>query len=398
MAQQRPDPRGPPSAPSNAQFTQLPPPSNSQFNQLPPPSNSQFNQLPPPSLGGLVPPSHFMLRPRSLGAELEAEKRRGQALEAELEAERGRSKALGAELEAERGRVQALGAELEAEKGRGQALEAELEALRGRVQALEAELAAEKGRDRALGAELESRKGRGQDKGVEPPSEEVQLRARLSALGQILSLQEPQQAPPPAQVRRWRQKVFELLVQVRTQEGTEEELREQVAARSRQVTSLELRLCQEGQEVSRQRLRAEAAEEKLRELGTALGRLSGSVGVALAQVTKVTEATRALGTLSSRLGRAGQRLSGLVALGRTRRHRDPEGTSRDKSVTPEVTSQQVTPARDGTGPPPGRVALASLLSHLQAVGSALLGDIGDPQGPVTSLRTRDIISDVIQGL
>ncbi|XP_050163648.1 coiled-coil alpha-helical rod protein 1-like [Myiozetetes cayanensis] len=249
--------------------------------------------------------------------------------------------ALQAELEAERRRGQALEAELEAERRRVQALGAELEALRGRVHALEAVLA-EKGRGQVPGEGLEAKDGHGQDKGAEPPSEELQLRARLSALGHLLTLQDPQ-APPPAQVSGWRRKVFELLVQVRTQEGTERHLRDQVAARSRQVTRLERRLREEGQEVTWQRLRAEAAEAALGELGQAL----------------------------------------------------------DRSVSPLCHLQgcpqpppEATPGGDTKMPPPGRVGVALLLSHLQAVGSALLGDT-PPVGsslaqfvPMTSSETQ----------
>ncbi|XP_065521057.1 collagen alpha-2(I) chain-like [Lathamus discolor] len=123
-----------------------------------------------PPATGLIPPSHFMLRPpgpsiRTLEAELEAERRRSQALEVELEAERGRSQTLEAELEAERGRSQTLEAELEAERGRSQ------------------------------------------DQGAEPIGGQPQecqaqflLQARLSAMGHILALQEKElsrELPPP---------------------------------------------------------------------------------------------------------------------------------------------------------------------------------------------------------
>ncbi|XP_074666513.1 uncharacterized protein LOC141917303 [Strix aluco] len=242
-------------------------------------------------LRGLVPPSHFVLRPpgpstRPLEAELEAEKRRGQALEVELDAEKrrgqaleaelgvekGRGQALEAELEAERRRGQALEAELEAERRRGQALEVELEAEKRRGQALEAELEAERRRGQALEAELEAGKRRGQAQGTEPdggqPLEECQaqvlLQARLSALGHILTLQEHElgrELPPPgvpvamapprlqALLGRWREKVFTLLVQLRVQEEVQRVLRAQVGtlgaavtAGTRRVKRLELSL------------------------------------------------------------------------------------------------------------------------------------------------------------
>nr|XP_041568587.1 uncharacterized protein LOC115493088 isoform X7 [Taeniopygia guttata] len=208
------------------------------------PSAPQCSQLHPPSLEGLIPPSHFVLRPRSLGAELEAERGRVQELEAELKALRGRS--------------QCLEAELEAEKGRSRVLAAELSVLRGRGQRLEAELEAEKGRSQILEMELETLRGRGLGpEGAEPSPEQVLL-------------------------GRWRQKVFQLLLQVRLQRGQELQLQGQVrslgaavAAGSRQVSLLELRLRQAEQErqaLSQERLRAEAAEEELGKLGQALSR------------------------------------------------------------------------------------------------------------------------------
>ncbi|XP_072777273.1 uncharacterized protein [Taeniopygia guttata] len=214
------------------------------------PSAPQCSQLHPPSLEGLIPPSHFVLRPRSLGAELEAERGRVQELEAELKALRGRS--------------QCLEAELEAEKGRSRVLAAELSVLRGRGQRLEAELEAEKGRSQILEMELETLRGRGLGpEGAEPSPEQVLL-------------------------GRWRQKVFQLLLQVRLQRGQELQLQGQVrslgaavAAGSRQVSLLELRLRQAEQErqaLSQERLRAEAAEEELGKLGQALSRVPGPTG------------------------------------------------------------------------------------------------------------------------
>nr|XP_041568584.1 uncharacterized protein LOC115493088 isoform X4 [Taeniopygia guttata] len=248
------------------------------------PSAPQCSQLHPPSLEGLIPPSHFVLRPRSLGAELEAERGRVQELEAELKALRGRS--------------QCLEAELEAEKGRSRVLAAELSVLRGRGQRLEAELEAEKGRSQILEMELETLRGRGLGpEGAEPSPEQVLL-------------------------GRWRQKVFQLLLQ---------------------VSLLELRLRQAEQErqaLSQERLRAEAAEEELGKLGQALSRLLGTLGVALADVTM---AIGALGTLSERLGQAQHQLRVLVASGRLRWQWEPEGTAGDSgAVAPQVTSEQVT--------------------------------------------------------
>ncbi|KAM6993477.1 uncharacterized protein RBU47_014784 isoform 2-T2 [Passerculus sandwichensis] len=385
MAEPRP---GPPSAPSASQYSQFPTPSAPQCSQFPTPSAPQCSQLSPPSLEGLIPPSHFVLRPRSLGAELEAErgrvhelevelkalKGRSQHLEAELEAEKNRSHRLEAELEAEKGRSQQLEAELKTERGRSQALRVELDALRGRGQRLEAELDAEKGRSQILEMELETLRGRGLGpEGAEPSPEQVLL-------------------------GRWRQKVFQLLLQVRS-------LGAAVAAGSRQVSLLELRLRQgeqERQALSQERLRAEAAEEELGKLGQALSRLLGTLGVALADVTV---AVGALGTLSERLGRAQHRLQALVASGRLRWRRKLEGTAGDSStVAPEVTSEKVrgwhrgarggsvprvspscphqaTKGGDRTQPRPGTVSLAPLVTQLQALGAAILGDTGDPAVP-----------------
>ncbi|KAM6228660.1 uncharacterized protein M6G45_016276 [Spheniscus humboldti] len=315
----------------------------------------------PPGLRGLVPPSHFVLRPpgpstRTLEAELEAEKRRDQALEAELEAERRRGQALEVELEAERRRGQALEVELEAERRRGQALEAELGAERRCGQALEAELEAERRRGQTLEAELEAERRRGHDQGAEPdggqPLEECQaqvlLQARLSALGHILTMQEHElgrELPPPevpvavapprlqALLGRWREKVFALLVQLRVQEETQRVLRAQVgalgaavAAGTRRVTRLELSLRERAataelqrrdterlaQEVTRQRGRAEAAEEALGGLARAAARLAG---VVTAREAEVTAAAGTMVTLSARLRRVGQQLRILQAGG-----------------------------------------------------------------------------------
>ncbi|XP_074710468.1 coiled-coil alpha-helical rod protein 1 [Strix uralensis] len=454
-------------------------------------------------LRGLVPPSHFVLRPpgpstRPLEAELEAEKRRGQdleveldaekrrgqaleaelgvekgrgqALEAELEAERRRGQALEAELEAERRRGQALEAELEAERRRGQALEVELEAEKRRGQALEAELEAERRRGQALEAELEAGKRRGQAQGTEPdggqPLEECQaqvlLQARLSALGHILTLQEHElgrELPPPgvpvamapprlqALLGRWREKVFTLLVQLRVQEEVQRVLRAQVGtlgaavtAGTRRVKRLELSL-REGaataelqrrdrehlaQEVTRQRGRAEAAEEALGGLVRAAARLAG---VVTAREAEVTAATRTMVTLSARLRRAGQRLRVLqglvapaVALDRPWWQQDPTGDNPVAKVTgsthrlegtvakvrrsavalgaaeevphsrvtkDEVTWDEVIPHQDRTGHPPSRAALGSLVTQLQALGAAILEDNGDnADPPLTPLQPR----------
>ncbi|XP_059347038.1 coiled-coil alpha-helical rod protein 1-like [Ammospiza nelsoni] len=389
MAEPRP---GPPSAPSASQYSQFSPPSAPsapQCSQFPTPSAPQCSQLSPPSLEGLIPPSHFVLRPRSLGAELEAERGRVHELEVELKALKGRSHRLEAELEAEKGRSQELEAELKTERGRSQALRVELDALRGRGQRLEAELDAEKGRSQILEMELETLRGRGlSPEGAEPSPEQVLL-------------------------GRWRQKVFQLLLQVSLQRGQELRLQGQVrslgaavAAGSRQVSLLELRLRQgeqERQALSQERLRAEAAEEELGKLGQALSRLLGTLGVALADVTV---AVGALGTLSERLGRAQHRLQALVASGRLRWQRKPEGTAGDSNtVAPEVTSEKVrgwhqgdtrggsvprvsppcppqaTKGGDRTQPRPGTVSLAPLVTQLQALGAAILGDTGDPAVP-----------------
>ncbi|XP_036261232.1 ribonuclease Y-like [Molothrus ater] len=354
------------------------------------PSGSQYSQFPPPSLERLIPPSHFVLRPRSLGAELEAERGRVHDLEVELKALKGQSQHLGAELEAERRRSQQLEAELEAEKGRSQCLEAELKSERGRSQALGVELDALKGRGQRLEAELDAEKGRSQI-----------LEMELETLrGRGLGPEGAETSPEQVLLGRWRQKVFQLLLQVRS-------LGAAVAAGSRQVSLLELQLRQgqqERQALSQERLRAEAAEEELGKLGQALSRLLGTLGVALADVTT---AIVALGTLSERLGRAQHRLQVLVASGRLRWQREPEGTAGDSStVAPEVTSEKVigwhqgdtrggsvprvsplccppqtTKGGDRTQPRPGTVSLAPLVMQLQALGAAILGDITDPAVP-----------------
>ncbi|XP_071312388.1 BICD family-like cargo adapter 2 [Agelaius tricolor] len=368
------------------------------------PSGSQYSQFPPPSLERLIPPSHFVLRPRSLGVELEAERGRVHDLEVELKALKGQSQHLGAELEAERRRSQQLEAELEAEKGRSQCLEAELKSERGRSQALGVELDALKGRGQRLEAELDAEKGRSQI-----------LEMELETLrGRGLGPEGAEPSPEQVLLGRWRQKVFQLLLQVRLQRGQELRLQGQVrslgaavAAGSRQVSLLELQLRQgqqERQALSQERLRAEAAEEELGKLGQALSRLLGTLGVALANVTT---AIVALGTLSERLGRAQHRLQVLVASGRLQWQQEPEGTAGDSStVAPEVTSEKVigwhqgdtrggsvprvsplcrapqtTKGGDRTQPRPGTVSLAPLVMQLQALGAAILGDITDPAVP-----------------
>ncbi|XP_071657101.1 uncharacterized protein [Patagioenas fasciata] len=321
---------------------------------------------------GLIPPSHFMLRPsRTLGAELAAERRRSQVLEAELEAERRRSQALEAKLVAERRRSQALEAELVAERGRSKALEAELEALRGCGQALEAELEALRGRGQAQGAEL----GAGQ------PLGQVLLQAQLSALSHILTLQEREldlevSPPGPCPPRvgtllgRWRQKVFVLLVQLQVQEEALRSLRGQVralgtavAAGTRRVTRLELQL-HEG--------------EKLRG-----GRQAGSAG------SPGDKSHQQLGD-NERLPEPGG-TERLVAPEWLRWPQDLAGDNPVTQVTQPVaggwrgavalagTRKQGTPRGDGTGT--SRVALAALVTQLQALGAAILGDTGDTSEP-----------------
>nr|XP_026654941.1 neuroblast differentiation-associated protein AHNAK [Zonotrichia albicollis] len=201
-----------------------------------------------PSLEGLIPPSHFVLRPRSLGAELEAERGRVHELEVELKALKGRSQHLGAELEAEKSRSHRLEAELEAEKGRSQQLEAELKTERGRSQALRVELDALRGRGQRLEAELDAEKGRSQI-----------LEMELETLrGRGLGPEGAEPSPEQVLLGRWRQKVFQLLLQVSLQRGQELRLQGQVrslgaavAAGSRQVSLLELRLRRGEQERQR---------------------------------------------------------------------------------------------------------------------------------------------------
>ncbi|XP_052630908.1 coiled-coil alpha-helical rod protein 1-like [Harpia harpyja] len=460
-----------------------------------PPMAESHPEPPGTGLRGLVPPSHFVLRPpspstRPLEAELDAEKRRGQALEAELDAEKRRGQALEAELDAEKRRGQALEAELDAEKRRGQALEvqleaerrcgqtleaeleaerrrgqtleAELDAERRHGQALEAELEAEKRRGQTLEAELDAERRRGQTQGVESdggqPLEECQaqvlFQARLSALGHILTLQERElgrELPPPgvpvavapprlqALLGRWREKVFALLVQLRVQEEAQRVLQAQVgtlgaavAAGTRRVTRLELSLRERAataelqrrdtkrlaQEVMQQRGRAEAAEEALGGLARAAARLAG---VVTAREAEVTAATGTMVTLSARLRRAGERLRVLqglvapaVALDRPRWQRDPVGDDPVAEVTgsthllagttagvrrsavasgvaeevthgwvtkDEVTWDKATPHEDRMGHPSSRAALSSLVTQLQALGAAILGDDGDNGDP-----------------
>ncbi|XP_066194155.1 coiled-coil alpha-helical rod protein 1-like isoform X2 [Sylvia atricapilla] len=398
-------------------------------------SGPQCSQLLPPSLGGLIPPSYFVLRPRSLGAELAVKKGCGHELEAELKALREQSQGLEVALEAERRRSHVLEAELAAERGRSQRLEAE----RSRSHALEVELEAERGRSQILEMELEALRRRGLGpEGSEPSPEQVLL-------------------------SRWRQKVFQLLLQVRLHQGQELQLQGQlrslgaaVAARSHQVSLLELRLRRgeqelqgERQALSQERLRAEAAEEELGKLGQALRRywgdwdvpvnvptpvpivvpldvpadvpvavprLLGTLGVALANVT---EAVVALGTLSERLGRARHRLWALVALGWLRWQRQLEGTAGDSgAMAPEMTLEQlrgwhrgdtgntgggsvpkVPPpyppeGRDGTRLRLGTVSLAPLVMQLQALGAAILRDIRDPTVPPPRGDSSDIIREL----
>ncbi|XP_048145723.1 cortactin-binding protein 2-like isoform X2 [Corvus hawaiiensis] len=441
MAEPRPGPRGPPSAPSASQLpppsasqcSQLPPPSAPTASQLPPPSApsaSQCSQLPPPSLGGLVPPSHFVLRPRSLGAELEALRGRGQRLGAELETERGRGQRLEAELAEEKGRGQRLEAELAEEKGRGQRLEAELAEEKGRGQVLEAELAEEKGRGQRLEAELAEERGRGQHleaelaeekgRGQRLEAELAEERGRGQRLeaelaeekgrgqhleaelaeekgrGQVLEeelvawrgrgLGTEGAEPSPEQVllRRWRRKVLELLLRLSLSRGEEQRLREQA--------------------VSRERRRAEVAEEALGELGRALSRLWGSQA-------ELSAALGALGTLSERLERAGHRVTALVASGRLRWQREPEGTAGDSGaaapearwhrggtgggsvpVSPPRCPLEATKGRDGTGAAAGTGSLGPWLSQLQALGAAILGDSGATVGPPRPAAARGALA------
>ncbi|XP_050770734.1 coiled-coil alpha-helical rod protein 1 [Gymnogyps californianus] len=349
-----------------------------------------------------------------LEAELDAAKRQGQTLEAELEAEKRRGQVLEVELEAERRHGQTLEAELEAERRRGQTLEAELEAERRRGQTQEAE-----------------------PDGGQPLEEcqaQVLLQARLSALGHILTLQE-RELGRETLLGRWREKVFALLVQLRVQEEAQQVLRAQVgalgaavAAGTRRVTRLELSLRERAasaelqrrdterlaQEVMRQRGRAEAAEEALGGLARVAARLAG---VVTAREAEVTAATGTMVTLSARLRRAGQQLRVLqglvapaVALDRPWWQQDPAGDDPVAKVTSsthllagttarvrrsavalgvaeeathswvtkdKVMRDEVTPREDRTGPLPGRAALGSLVTQLQALGAAILGDDGD---------------------
>ncbi|XP_026722817.1 coiled-coil alpha-helical rod protein 1-like isoform X1 [Athene cunicularia] len=256
-------------------------------------------------------------------------------------------------------------------------------------------------------------------------------------------------APPRLQalLGRWREKVFTLLVQLRVQEEVQRVLRAQVGtlgaavtAGTRRVRRLELSL-REGaataelqrrdrerlaQEVTRQRGRAEAAEEALGGLVRAAARLAE---VVTAREAEVTAATRTMVTLSARLRRAGQRLRVLqglvapaVALDRPRWQRDPTGDNPVAKVTDsthrlegtvakvrcsavalgaaeevphsgvtkhEVTQDEVIPHKDRRGHPPSRAALGSLVTQLQALGAAILEDNGDnPDPPLTPLQTQ----------
>lgn len=170
------------------------------------------------------------------------------------------------------------------------------------------------------------------------------------------------------------------------------------------------------QEVTQQRGWAEAAEEALGELARAAARLAGVVA---AHEAAVAAATRTMGTLSTRLRRAGQRLRVLqglvapvVALDHPRWLQDPAGDNPVAEVTgsiqslmgtvakvrrggpvpvlvptvvalEEVTRDEVTPdeatlREDRMGPPPSRAALSSLVTQLQALGATILGDNVDP--------------------
>ncbi|XP_075594502.1 coiled-coil alpha-helical rod protein 1 isoform X4 [Balearica regulorum gibbericeps] len=306
----------------------------------------------------------------------------------------------------------------------------------------------------------------------------VLLQARLSALGHILTLQEhelsrelppagvPMAVTPPrlqALLGRWREKVFALLVQLRVQEEAQRVLQAQVgalgaavAAGTRRVTRLELSLRERAataelqrrdterlaQEVTRQRGRAEAAEEALGGLARAATRLAG---VVTAREAEVTAAIRTMVTLSARLRRAGRQLRvlqaggpgltlspGLVTLVSPcslspglvappavasdcpRWQQDLAGDDpvakvtgsahlltgtvarvRHSVVAPGVAEEvthgwvtrdkmardEATPRGDRTGPPLGRAALGSLVTQLQALGAAILGDDGDISDP-----------------
>ncbi|XP_074990673.1 coiled-coil alpha-helical rod protein 1 [Calonectris borealis] len=387
----------------------------------------QGTQVPP---NGRESPGHWTLE-----AELEAEKRRSQALEVELEAEKRRGQALEVELDVERRRGQALEAELEAERRRGQALEAELEAERRRGQAQGAEpdggqpleecqaQVLLQARLSALGHILTLQE---HELGRELPPPEVPVAVAPPRLQALLG--------------RWREKVFTLLVQLRVQEEAQRVLRAQVgalgaavAAGTRRVTRLELSLRERAataelqrrdterlmQEVTQQRGRAEAAEEALGGLVQAATRLAG---VVTAREAEVTAATGTMVTLSARLRRVGQRLRVLqglvapaVALDRPRWQRDPAGddpvakvtgsvhllagtrarvrhsavalgaaegvthgqVTKDEVMQDKATRGEATPFGDRTGPALGRAALGSLVTQLQALGAAILGDDGD---------------------
>ncbi|XP_035169762.1 uncharacterized protein LOC118159266 [Oxyura jamaicensis] len=165
-------------------------------------------------------------------------------------------------------------------------------------------------------------------------------------------------------------------------------------------------LCQRlAQEVAQQKGRAEAAEEALGGLAQAAARLAAAV---TGREAAVTAATRALGGLSARLRRAGRRLRVLqglmapvVALDWPRWQWEPAGDNLVAEVTggarqpvgtsepqhsgvasglAKVTQDEATPCGDRMSVPPGRVALGSLVTQLQALGAAILGDLEDDGG------------------
>ncbi|XP_040977865.1 coiled-coil alpha-helical rod protein 1-like [Aquila chrysaetos chrysaetos] len=382
-------------------------------------------------------------RGQTLQAELEAERRRGQVLEAELEAERRRGQTLGSELDAERRRGQTLEAELDAERRRGQILEAELDAerRRGQTQGVESDGGQPLEEDVPVPTvPMVSQYPCGVPTLSPflpvPGPGAVPGPAHCPPPGCLW------QWPPPrlqALLGRWREKVFALLVQLRVQEEAQRVLQAQVgtlgaavAAGTRRVTRLELSLRERAataelqrrdtkrlaQEVMQQRGRAEAAEEALGGLARAAARLAG---VVTAREAEVTAATGTMVTLSARLRRAGERLRVLqglvapaVALDRPRWQRDPVGDNPVAKVTgsthllagtmarvrrsavasgvaeevthgwvtkDEVTWDKATPHEDRMGHPSSRAALSSLVTQLQALGAAILGDDGDNGDP-----------------
>ncbi|XP_049648652.1 coiled-coil alpha-helical rod protein 1-like [Accipiter gentilis] len=371
-------------------------------------------------------------RGQALEVELEAERRRGQTLEAELDAERRRGQTLEAELDAERRRGQTLEAELEAERRRGQTQGVESDGgqpleecqaqvlFQARLSALGHILTLQ---ERELGRELPPPRV---PVAVAPPRLQALLgrwREKVFALLVQLRVQEEAQRVLQAQV------------------GT---LGAAVAAGTRRVTRLELSLRERAataelqrrdtkrlaQEVMQQRGRAEAAEEALGELARAAARLAG---VVTAREAEVTAATGTMVTLSARLRRAGERLRVLqvggpgltlspvpglvapaVALDQPRWQRDPVGDNLVAEVTgsthlltgtmarvrrsvvasgvaeevthgwvtkDEVTWDKASPHEDRMGHPSSRAALSSLVTQLQALGAAILGDDGDNGDP-----------------